>query len=100
MKNFIYIAMGGACLALLVLNAPAAEPAAGWRGNATGLWPDAKAPIEWKRLAHGALEGMRAQADRPMLSSEGKAPKAPKVRKGLIAEWLVLATPRRISTMI
>lgn len=65
MKNFIWIATGAFCLAMFTVNLLAVEPASGWRGNATGLWPDAQAPLEWKRLAHGALEGMRAQADRP-----------------------------------
>ena len=87
MKKSIRYAISGACLAMCAWNATAAEPASGWRGNATGLWPDTNAPTEWKRLAHGALEEMRAQADRPTQSGAGAAPA---VRKGLVAEWLVL----------
>ncbi len=75
------------CLALFSASLQAGEPATGWRGNATGLWPTSKAPLEWHRLAHGALEGMRAQANRPTQADAGNAPAAP---KGLIAEWLVL----------
>jgi len=88
-KNRIGIATGGFCLALFAVNVLAAESASGWRGNATGLWPETKTPLEWRRLAHGALEGMRAQADRPQ---QVDASDAPAVRKGLIAEWLVLGT--------
>lgn len=74
------------CL-VVVSSVLAGEPASGWRGNGTGLWPDSKAPLEWKRLAHGALEGMRSQADRPTEADKGKAAL---VRKGLIPEWLVI----------
>lgn len=87
MKNSTGIASVLCCVVLLSSGLLAAEPASGWRGNATGLWPHAKAPLEWQRLAHGALEGMRAQADRPTQTGPGDAPA---VRKGLIAEWLVL----------
>lgn len=38
----------------------AAEPANGWRGNGNGLWPESQAPIEWSRIPHSALEGMKA----------------------------------------
>ncbi|MFT5523938.1 MAG: hypothetical protein ACI9HK_001887 [Pirellulaceae bacterium] len=87
MKNTIWIAFVGFCIAMHSLSLLADEPASGWRGNATGLWPHAKAPLQWGRLAHGSLEGMRAQADRP---SQDGGDKAPAVQKGLIAEWLVL----------
>src|SRR5215471_14263422 len=44
----------------------AAEPIAhGWRGNGTGLWPDARPPMEWYRIPKGVLAGLRASADRP-----------------------------------
>ncbi len=26
----------------------ATEPANGWRGNGTGLWPDAHPPLQWR----------------------------------------------------
>ena len=74
-------------LVLSSVTVRAAEPVSGWRGNETGLWPDSKAPLEWHRLEHGPLEGMRAQADRPTNARAGNAPAAP---NGLIAEWLVL----------
>lgn len=87
MKMPSWIVIGGCCLVFFASSLLAAEPASGWRGNATGLWPNSKAPLEWQRLAHGALEGMRAQANRPTQAGAGDAPAAP---KGLIAEWLVL----------
>jgi hypothetical protein len=67
--------------------AVAAEPAAGWRGNVTGLWPDCRAPLEWQRLAHGAMEGLRGRADRPENAEAGDSRPNP---KGLVGEWLVL----------
>ncbi|HKA06946.1 MAG TPA: PQQ-binding-like beta-propeller repeat protein [Gemmataceae bacterium] len=65
----------------------AAEPVSGWRGNTTGLWPDADPPIEWHRIPRGALEGMRASADRPKGKDLGDAPL---VAKGLMRDWLVI----------
>lgn len=87
MNQATRIALGVCCWMLFASTLLAAEPATGWRGNATGLWPTTKAPLEWHRLAHGSLEGLRAQADRPAQADAGNAPAAP---KGLIAEWLVL----------
>lgn len=76
------------CFLCILPIAQAGEPATGWRGNATGLWPDSTAPLEWRRLAHGALEGMRAQATRP--DGAEATPSAARVAKGLLPEWLVL----------
>ena len=36
-----------------------AEPTSGWRGNQTGLWPEAKVLTEWSRIPRGAMEGLR-----------------------------------------
>ena len=50
-------------VALLLLSpvvSLAADPVSGWRGNQTGLWPDAKPPLEWHRIPRGALDGMSA----------------------------------------
>ncbi len=87
MKTSRLLAIGWCCVAIVSTNLFADEPATGWRGNGTGLWPNSKAPLEWCRLAHGSLEGMRAQANRPTQAGAGDAPAVP---KGLIAEWLVL----------
>jgi outer membrane protein assembly factor BamB len=72
-----------ACLTVAV----AEEPSSGWRGNRTGLWPDATPPIEWSRIPHGAIEGMRCRANRPGGAEAGDA--AP-VEKGLLRDWLVI----------
>jgi outer membrane protein assembly factor BamB len=64
-----------------------AEPANGWRGNGTGLWPDATPPLEWFRIPRGALDGLRAGAHPPQVAEPGKAPL---VAKGLLRDWLVL----------
>lgn len=81
------------CLAAALLFAwassslQAGETAHGWRGNGTGLWPEAKAPLTWSRIAKGALEGMRVRADRPAGAEAGDAPL---LQKGLIRDWLIL----------
>jgi hypothetical protein len=71
----------------VVATATAAEPAVGWRGNGTGLWPDAKPPLEWHRIPKGALEDMRVSAEPPKNADPGDAPL---VVKGLIRDWLVI----------
>src|SRR5689334_13330864 len=63
------------------------EPANGWRGNGTGLWPEAKVPRDWGRVPHGAMEGMRNAAARP--ADESKAD-GEVVEKGLLRNWLIL----------
>src|SRR5258708_4257237 len=65
----------------------AADPVSGWRGNGTGLWPEARPPLEWHRFPRGALDGLRATAKRPAKEESGDAPL---VEKGLIRDWLVL----------
>jgi len=37
----------------------------GWRGNWTGLYPDADPPTRWQRRAKGVVSGMLNQAGRP-----------------------------------
>lgn len=79
----------GTCVAwLAAVPLLGGEPAVGWRGNGTGLWPEATVPKEWHRIAHGALEGLRASADRPADAAEIES--APLVEKGLLPDWLVL----------
>ena len=75
------------CLISTATPVSAAEPTSGWRGNRTGLWPEAKTPIEWFRIPHGAIEGLRCRANRPAAAEAGDATI---VEKGLIREWLVL----------
>lgn len=64
-----------------------AEPANGWRGNGTGLWPDSKPPLTWHRLPRGAMETLRCTANKPAGTEPGDAPR---VVKGLMRNWLVL----------
>src|SRR6185295_1704027 len=87
MKKALSILLTLCCAAGLSVAAWGAEPASGWRGNATGLWPNGNVPLQWGRIAHGAMEGLRVQADR---ASESEMVSAAPVRKGLIGEWLVL----------
>jgi len=81
----------GHFLLILAFVAPAcaADPvvANGWRGNGTGIWSDARPPIDWVRIPHGALDGMRITAERV---ADGKPDSASLVEKGLLREWLVI----------
>jgi hypothetical protein len=65
-----WMVLGG----MLLVAAPAlpGQPAAGWRGNGTGLWPDATVPREWSRIPRGAIDGLRAQAPRPSSEAAGE----------------------------
>lgn len=65
----------------------AAEPANGWRGNGTGLWPAARPPREWHRIPRGAMEDLRCSANKPAAAEAGETPR---VVKGLLCDWLVL----------
>lgn len=61
----------------------------GWRGNWTGLWPDAQTPVEWSRLPIGATRGLQCATTRP--ADESAAPQGTtSVRDGLIRDWLVI----------
>src|SRR5262245_20899819 len=78
------------CLLLVLLTTPssrAGEPTSGWRGNGTGLWTEGKPPLEWSRIARGALDGLRSTLNRPIGAKPGDAPR---VDKGLLREWAVL----------
>ena len=86
-----YLSAWLCCVGSLASTAHGGEPVSGWRGNATGLWPEATAPMEWHRLAQGALKGLRGQTNRPAGAEVADAPLVP---KGLVREWLVL---RRLS---
>jgi outer membrane protein assembly factor BamB len=79
--------LGSLAFLLLATAANAADPVSGWRGNETGLWPDARPPLEWYRLPRGALESMRAAAALPGGEGHGDAPL---VRKGQVRDWLVI----------
>jgi outer membrane protein assembly factor BamB len=76
-----------AVLAIAVASTNAAEPASGWRGNQTGLWPNANPPVEWRRTPKGALAGLRATAH---WTKDKEPANAAVVEKGLIRDWLVI----------
>ena len=59
----------------------------GWRGNFTGLFPDADPPTHWGRIAQGLVAGMTCQSAKP---SEGSPGSGQAVRDGLIRQWLVI----------
>src|SRR5262245_41019016 len=75
-------------LALAIVRPGAAQPVNGWRGNGTGLWPDAAPPLVWQRTPRGVLHGVRSRADRP--GEKAGADDAAPLAKGLVREWLVL----------
>lgn len=84
------VLLAAICLTGLILSAGsvwAGEPASGWRGNMTGLWPQANPPLKWSRIPRGAMEGLRASTTKP---ANGDPKDAPLVEKGLIRDWLVL----------
>ena len=92
MKSLLFLpAATAAMLCGLTFAALAGEPANGWRGNGTGLWPDAKIPRDWGRVPHGAMEGLRNSASGGRLSPDTSAlDSAEVVQKGLLRNWLVL----------
>jgi hypothetical protein len=63
------------------------EPVLGWRGNWTGLWPDAHPPLEWYRLPKGVMTDLRTRAGKP---AEGAENEAARIENGLVRQWLVL----------
>jgi outer membrane protein assembly factor BamB len=68
----------------------------GWRGNWTGLYPEAEPPLEWGRIQKGVVAGTTCQAARPSAPlgpgpAEGAKPSGqPIVRDGMIRDWLVV----------
>ncbi|MGD0093312.1 MAG: PQQ-binding-like beta-propeller repeat protein, partial [Planctomycetota bacterium] len=88
----------GFAAALAVLLAAAEEPGAantkpeepatfGWRGNWTGLYPEATPVTAWSREPRGVTAGLACQAARPAAG----APKSGRpLDKGAIVDWLVI----------
>lgn len=84
-STVIRLVLSALLLTFLALAPCRGEPHNGWRGNGTGLWPDANPPLEWRRLPQGVLTDLRARADRPMAEAA-----AVRLEKGIVPEWLVL----------
>jgi outer membrane protein assembly factor BamB len=61
----------------------------GWRGNGTGLWPDARVPLRWHRPPQGVMADLRTQPNRPADKDELE-PKAARIVNGQVRDWLVL----------
>jgi outer membrane protein assembly factor BamB len=59
----------------------------GWRGNWTGLYPDADPPAQWGRISNGVLAGMTCQAAKPTRGATGGGQG---VDTGLIRDWLII----------
>ena len=82
--------MGTGAVLLVAAAAWSAEGAApqtlGWRGNWTGLYPEADPPTEWGRTPAGVVAGLTAQAAKP---AAGQA-KGAELKDGLVRQWLVL----------
>ena len=67
--------------------AEGAPPTVGWRGNWTGLFPDADPPVQWARIAQGVVAGTTCQAARP---ADGSAKGGRALDQGLVREWLII----------
>ena len=74
-------------LAALLIGAVALAQSAGWRGNWTGLYPDADAPVTWGREAQGISWHLHISAERPKGVGAGEARP---VRNHWPKEWLVV----------
>ena len=57
----------------------------GWRGNWTGLYPDADPPVEWGRVNKGLTTTMACLAAKPA----GQTMEGQPLYKGLIQDWLM-----------
>ncbi|MBM4035981.1 MAG: hypothetical protein FJ291_29955, partial [Planctomycetes bacterium] len=82
---------GVAVLLLVVSAAFAGEPPKtyGWRGNWTGLYPEANPPTEWGRIAKGVVAGLTCQAAKPDANA-AKGTTAITTGQGFIRDWLVV----------
>ncbi|MHB1033075.1 MAG: outer membrane protein assembly factor BamB family protein [Pirellulales bacterium] len=86
--------LGNVALFVAVAVARAAEPGGqpspatyGWRGNWTGIFPQADPPTQWRRVAKGLVSGMTCQSAKP---ADGASRGSQAVDEGLIRDWLVL----------
>ncbi|OAI47567.1 hypothetical protein AYO44_01435 [Planctomycetaceae bacterium SCGC AG-212-F19] len=80
-------ALLGLLTSFTLLSPCRADPANGWRGNGTGLWPDARPPMTWSRTPQGVLGDLRARPGRP---DDKAAADAPRLEKGLVRDWLII----------
>ena len=73
-------------LPCLAVDAPGA-PTAGWRGNWTGLYPNADPPVRWARLAKGVVAGITCQVAKPV---DGAPKGGRRLVDSMIHDWLVI----------
>ena len=59
----------------------------GWRGNWTGLYPDADPPTTWGKIQKGIVAGMTCQAAKP---AEGAKASGQRLVDAMIRDWLVI----------
>jgi hypothetical protein len=76
-----------ACPAMGQASAPAAK-VVGWRGDGTGLFPDATPVVEWGRWPKSPNHGLRYQTRRP--AADDAEQNAKPVQSGQVLEWLVV----------
>ncbi|MFB3894566.1 MAG: PQQ-binding-like beta-propeller repeat protein [Phycisphaerae bacterium] len=79
----LYLAIG-ATTAVAQENAPAGY---GWRGNWTGLFPDARVPAQWSNISTGPVQGMKCTTTQP---ADGSDKDAVPITKGMVTTWLVI----------
>ncbi|HUV39673.1 MAG TPA: PQQ-binding-like beta-propeller repeat protein [Planctomycetota bacterium] len=73
---------------LVLLSSWAGAQVTGWRGDGSGRYPDAEAPVTWGRWPKSPVRGLRWQTDRPA-GAPGKDSRELDVTH-LIREWLVI----------
>ncbi|HUU42845.1 MAG TPA: PQQ-binding-like beta-propeller repeat protein, partial [Planctomycetota bacterium] len=73
-------------LGVMTLTCAAFAQTVGWRGNWTGLYPDADPPTEWGRINRGVTTMTFCSAAKPAGPQKAGQP----LDKGLIREWLVI----------
>jgi len=77
----------GLSLSASAEDGPGVSGVHGWRGNWTGLFPNASPPLHWSRTAQSLVSRSACQAKKP---ADGTPPSGPDVRDGLLREWLVI----------
>jgi len=85
MKSTSLVALLVVCV--LIPSATTAETKCrGWRGDGTGLFPEADPPVNWSRIST-TLKGLHAQAEKPRGNGPGQAKP---VRLGHVDDWLII----------
>ena len=75
----------GPLSALLLLPAALSAGVVGWRGDGTGVYPDADPPVEWRRWADSPLSELRCDP-----APAGDGPSGTPAPLGVLTRWLIL----------